>query len=92
MARVFQTQTFGDAQLKVALVSTLGMADLAVCRVGSWGMARGDALWFITRHLEQATVRVMFCSPGAADLNVCFVATPGLAGWQRDSRWQGRLG
>ncbi len=44
MARVYQTAHMGEAHLRVAIVAAQGQADLLVHRVGSWGMASGDAL------------------------------------------------
>ena len=60
MARIYQAETMGEADLRVALVTDRGRADLLVNRVGSYGLAVGDALWFIThrttrRHQRFAT-------------------------------------
>ena len=92
MARIYQTPTYGDAQLRAALVPDQGRAHLWACRVSSWGMARGDTLWFMTPDYHTATVRVHFGSPGTAELLVCFVSTPGMAGWRTEHAWRGRLG
>lgn len=92
MARIYQAATMGEANLRVALVDSRGEADLLVFRVSSWGMAAGDALWFITRSRQDATASVFFSSPGFADVTVCFVSSRHEAGWQRPSRFQGRLG
>lgn len=92
MARVYQTYLFGEAQLSIAIVSSVGTAHLKACRVSSWGMARGDALWFLTKDLGQATVKAKFCSVGEAELRICFVPSVGQAGWLQPHRWQGRLG
>ena len=53
MARVYQTYLQGDAHIRVALVDDPGMADLWVCQVSSWGMAAGDALWYVTTDRDQ---------------------------------------
>ena len=94
MARIYQAETMGEADLRVALVTDRGRADLLVNRVGSYGLAVGDALWFITTQRQSANVIVFFCSEGFAQLKVCFVPTRGEAGWVHDRphRWRGRLG
>lgn len=91
MARIYQCATMGEADLRIALVDSPGAADLLVCRVSSWGLARGDALWYITRMRQDATARVFFTSIGMAQLKVCFVRSQREAGWQRPSVFEGRL-
>lgn len=92
MASIYQEPQFGAAQVRVALVSTQGQADLLVCRMASPGLARGDALWFITPQRGLARTTIHLCSLGMADLRVCFVSTPGAAGWRvKARRWVGRL-
>lgn len=86
MARIYQTQTMGEADVRVALVTDRGQADLWVRRVSSWGLARGDALWFITRSRHDATSWVYFCSIGMAQVLVCFVDDYGEAGWRDPAR------
>ena len=86
MARIYQVQTMGEADVRVALVPDRGQADLWVHRVDSWGLARGDALWFITGARHDATAWVYFCSIGMAQLQVCFVDTYGEAGWRDPQR------
>ena len=71
----------GEAHVRIALVSDRGKADLLVHRVGSWGLANGDALWFITRDKQSANCWVYFTSEGMAQLKVCFVDSYGEAGW-----------
>ena len=85
MARIYQVQLLGEAHVRVALVADRGQADLGVRRVDSWGLARGDERWFITRDRDTATAWVYFCSPGLAQVQVCFVHGYGEAGW-RDPR------
>jgi hypothetical protein len=92
MARIYQAATMGEADVRVAIVGERGAADLLVCRVGSWGMAQGDALWFITRNRQDATASVFFTSQGLAELKVCFVTSQAEAGWQRPGRFRGRFG
>lgn len=92
MARVYQTSSMGEAQIRVALVSERGSADLLVHRVGSWSLAHGDARWFITRDKQDATAWVFFTSPGMANVKVCFVDSYGEAGWQNEHRFRGRFG
>lgn len=91
MARIYQTQDWSDAQVRVALVDNPGEADLWAYRVSSWGLASGDALWFITRVRDDATARILFCDRGSAELLVAFVDSRGQAGWQRRHRSRGRL-
>jgi hypothetical protein len=59
-----------------------GSADLLVHRVSSWGLASGDARWYITRDRQAATALIYFTSQGMAQLKVCFVDSIGEAGWQ----------
>lgn len=92
MARIYQAATMGEADVRVAIVDNRGEADLLAWRAGSWGMAHGDALWFITRNRQDATACVFFTSQGFADLKVCFVNGKNEAGWQRPNRFRGRLG
>lgn len=57
------------------------------------GLARGDALWFITRDRSDATAWVYFCSIGMAQVRVCFVDSYGEAGWQDPKHaYRGRFG
>lgn len=92
MARVYQTASMGEAHIRVAIVTARGEADLLVHRVASWGLARGDALWFITRDKQDANVWIYPCSIGMAEVNVCFVNTYGEAGWVGQHRFKGRFG
>lgn len=92
MARIYQTTDLGEARIRVAIVNEQGRADLLVHRVDSWGLARGDALWFITRDKQDATAWVYFGGEGFAELLICFVDNYGEAGWQRPHRLQGCLG
>ncbi|UXY17259.1 DUF6150 family protein [Chitiniphilus purpureus] len=90
MACVYQAASPGEAQLRVAIVGR-GEADLLVRRVGSRGLARGEARWFITRDRQDAGLWIHFTSIGMAELKVCFVDADGEAGWVRPHRLQGRL-
>lgn len=92
MARVYQTASMGEAQVRVAIVEARGQADLLVHRVGSWGLAHGDALWFITRNKQDATVWIYPCSIGMAQVKVCFVDTYAEAGWVRLHRHRRAFG
>lgn len=71
----------GGADVRVAIVPRSN-ADLLVHRVSSWGLAQGDALWYLTRDRQDATSRVFFVSQGMAQLKICFVDSYGEAGWQ----------
>ena len=92
MARVYQAASMGEAQLRVAIVNDRGQADLLVHRVGSWGLAHGDALWFITRNKQDATVWIFPCSIGMAQVRVYFVDNYAEAGWLHAHRCKGTLG
>lgn len=87
MARIYQSTNMGDADVRVALVPR-ERADLLVHRVGSWGLAHGDAMWFVTRERQDATARVYFTSPGLAQLAICFVEHAAEAGWVRPHRFK----
>lgn len=91
MARVYQTASMGEAHVRVAIVTAQGEADLLVRRVGSWGLARGDGLWFITRDKQDATVWIFPCSIGMAEVRVCFVDNYAQAGWVKPHRLKGRF-
>lgn len=93
MARVFQTFSYGEAHIRAAIVDHPGEADLCVHRVRSWGMARGDAYWYITPDKQDATVWVYYDSFGASQVRICFVDNYTEAGWRRSShRLKGRFG
>ena len=81
----------GEAKIRVALVMDRGAADLLVHRVSSWGMASGDALWFITPNQQDATAWVFFTSIGMAEVKIFFVDNYGEAGWQKPHPYQGRF-
>lgn len=92
MARVYQAESMGMADVRIALVRDRGRADLLVYRVSSYGAAAGDARWFITTDRAQATVTAYFCDEASANLRVCFVSSLGEAGWLTPHRLRGRLG
>lgn len=82
MAIIYVSPTMGDANLRVAIVTERGFADLWVCRVDSRGMANTAARWFITPDRQMANTVVHFCSPGMAQLTVCWVNALGESGWR----------
>lgn len=82
MARVYQTKEMGEAHIRAALVENQGEADLCVHKVSSWGLANGDALWYITDNKQDADVWVYFGSQGMSEVKVYFVDNYGMAGWQ----------
>ena len=92
MARVYQSHNIGMADIRAALVDHPGEADLCVYRVGSRGLAYGDAYWYICRDRGDATAAVHFTSRGMAQVRVCFVADRGQAGWKTAHRLKGRFG
>jgi len=91
MATIYQTTSMGEAHVLVALVPQRGEADLLVHRASSYGMAMGDARWFITRDKQSANTWVCFTSPGFAHVKICFVDNDGETGWQKPSRYKGRF-
>lgn len=90
VARIYQTNNMGEADVRVAIVPR-GNADLLVHRATSWGLAHGDAQWFITRERQDATASVYFTSPGFAQLSISFVDHASEAGWTRPHRLKGCL-
>ncbi|MFL6713299.1 MAG: DUF6150 family protein [Sulfurifustis sp.] len=92
MARVYQCSNYGEAHIRVAVVDDPGEADLCVHRVSSWGLASGDALWYLTRDKQDATVWLYFDSFGASQVRVCFVDNYTQAGWRRPHPLKGRFG
>ena len=90
VARIYQTNNMGEADVRVAIVQR-GNADLLVHRAASWGLATGDAQWFITRERQDATASVYFTAQGFAQLTICFVDQAGEAGWTRPHRLKGCL-
>ncbi len=92
MAWTYQTANFGEAQIRIAIVTDRGQADLLVHRVSSKGLAHGDALWYITRDQQEATVWIYPTSIGMADVCVCFVDSYGEAGWVQPHRCKGKFG
>lgn len=91
MASVYEEQSMGMANLRIALVHDRGRADLLACRVYSYGAAVGESLWFMTTSRQSADVIAFFCSEGFAQLKVCFVPTRGEAGWVQPHPLRGRL-
>jgi len=91
MALIYQASNQADAQVRAALVESPGMADLCVHRVTVRGQARGDALWYITRDRNEATLRVWFGSIGMSQVKVCFVDSYGTAGWRRPHPLRGHF-
>ncbi|MCY1662629.1 DUF6150 family protein [Chryseobacterium sp. SL1] len=91
MARIYQTSIMGEAHIRVAIVNR-GEADLWVHRVSSWGVARGDALWFFTANKQDAGCWLYFGPIGLAQVKICFVDSYGEAGWQKNSPYRGKLG
>ena len=61
VARIYQTNNMGEADVRVAIVQR-GNADLLVHRAASYGLAHGDAQWFITRERQDATASMYFTS------------------------------
>lgn len=91
MARIYQTYDYGESDIRVAIVSHPGLADLCVHRVANWGLARGDALWYITRDKQEATAWVYFGSFGESQVRVCFVDNYTEAGWRTPHALRGRF-
>lgn len=91
MGRIYQTTNLSEAHVRVALVTAHGEADLLVRRVGSPGLAIGDARWFITDDKQAASTWVWFCNIGMAEVKICFVDHDFEAGWQKPSRYKNRF-
>ncbi|MCB1736545.1 MAG: hypothetical protein KDI42_00315 [Gammaproteobacteria bacterium] len=91
MARIYQTRDMGMADIRAALVDHPGEADLCVRRVGSWGLADGDARWYICTNRQDAQVCVWFGSRGMAEVKICFVSDYTQAGWKTAHRLRGRF-
>lgn len=85
MTRVYQTENMGMAHIRAALVDHPGEADLCVLRVSSWGLALGDARWYICRNKHDAQVWIWFGSRGMAQIRICFVNNYTQAGWRTES-------
>lgn len=91
MARIYQAATMGEAHIRIAIVSARAEADLLVHKVSSWGLAMGDALWFVTNNKQEATAWVFPTSVGMAHVKICFVGTSGEAGWVKPHPYKGKF-
>ena len=58
---------------------------------GSWGLADGDARWYICTNRQDAQVCVWFGSRGMAEVKICFVSDYTQAGWKTAHRLRGRF-
>ena len=75
MAVIFQTYSVAEAHLKVHVTQNSGLADLFVYSVSNIGMAKGDALWFMTESRARATSRIYLSVLAEAAL-VVFLSMP----------------
>ncbi len=91
MPRIYQTPVMGEAHIRAAIVHSESEADILVYRASSWGMAHGEAYWFITRNKQDADVWMFFTDQGFAQLKVYFVETRGQAQWNKPHRLRGKL-
>lgn len=91
MARIYQAATMGEAHIRIAIVAIREEADLLVHRVSSLGLASGDALWFITRSKQDATVWIYPTSVGMANVKICFVDNVSEAGWLKPHPCKGKF-
>jgi hypothetical protein len=82
MARIYVTNTMGEAQVRVAVVARQGDADLCVFRVKSWGLATGDARWFITTDRQAANKHIFIAPERFSEVKICFVQDQSEAGWR----------
>ena len=89
--RVFQTFNQGEAHHLVHITADTGRADLCVYITKNQGLAYGESRWFISSARTNTDKTLFFGALGAAQLVVCFVLSPALAGWQRAHPLQGRL-
>ncbi|MCY7293854.1 DUF6150 family protein [Alteromonas sp. a30] len=89
--RVFQTFNQGEAHYIAYITQDVSQADLCVYITKNQGLAYGENRWFITNNKTQTDKTLFFGSRGSAQLVVCFVNSPALAGWQRNHPLQGKL-
>ena len=81
----------GEAHIRVAIV-TAEDADLLVYRVAAWGLAVGDASWFMTSEKSGATCWIFFTSSGFAHVKISFVDNAAQAGWRnKNHKFVGRF-
>jgi hypothetical protein len=93
MALIYRSSSSGTAEIAVCDVGSQGLADLLVYETTDQGLARGDdGVWcYVASGL--ATTSVWFTSAqGSADLKICFVSSRGLSGWRKGHALQGWLG
>ncbi|MBA58294.1 MAG: hypothetical protein CMQ40_03890 [Gammaproteobacteria bacterium] len=86
MAIIFQTHSVPDAHMKVHVTKNPGVADLFVYPVSSMGMAKGDALWFITESRARATTRIFLSPLAEAALIVYYVKSQAESGWRNNKQ------
>lgn len=77
---VYRTATMGDADLRVALTTSIGKADVAFYRVKSRGLATGPYLVFFTSRKADADESWILTSPSVAQCLIVFVDSIGEAG------------
>lgn len=91
MAWIYQTETIGEARIRVAIVDHPGEADLCVYLVNSIGLASGDSYWFVDKSRQSARTWVYFTSRGMAQVKICFVKNRGMAGWNKSHPLEGKF-
>lgn len=94
MALIYRSSSSGTAEIAVCDVGSQGLADLLVFETTDQGLARSDdGVWCFVGSSGLATTSVWFTSAqGSADLKICFVSSRGLAGWRNSHALQGWLG
>jgi hypothetical protein len=93
MTLVMEVAETNRADLSVQVVDTRGVADLLVCRSEAAFMAqKNEGIWCTVPAYRHGIRTVHFTrDAGAAQLRVCFVDQPSLAGWIRNHPLKGRL-
>ncbi len=93
MTLVMEVPETTHADLSVQVVHTKAVADLLVCRSDTpFPAQKNEAVWCFVPNYRHSTRTVHFTSdPGAAQLRICYVNGPTLAGWLRNHPLKGHL-
>lgn len=81
---VYQARTAGEADRRVAIVSSIGEADVAIFRSSIPDSSR--YVWYITRYSQDAEASIFFTSISFAQCEIIFVNQRGQAGMLRQTR------
>jgi Family of unknown function (DUF6150) len=91
MARIYQSPSMADADIRVAIVTDRSEADLLVHRVITRALASEEAHWYVTQDRTEAKTLIWVTSAGMAQLRICFVDSADEAGWVRSHPLQGSI-